>query len=167
LDPEKNWRQLTEPLGPLLDWLRDHYPPSFVRRAHVNAKLKLDHVIGISDHYDVSNDFYRLFLDKKYMFYSCADFITGNETLEEAQENKANYILNLLSPKKGERILELGCGWGSMLKCIHEVTNDRENLFGYTISKEQVAFNEQYNGFNVSFTNFITTDYAEESFDKI
>ncbi len=65
--------------------------------------MKQDHIFGISAHYDVSNEFYELFLDKKYMFYSCADFPTGRETLEEAQTIKANFILNLLQPKAGEK----------------------------------------------------------------
>ena len=54
-----------------------------------------------------------------------------------------------------------------MLKRIHEATGDKENLFGYTLSKEQFAYNEQHGRFNVSLTNFVTTDYPEESFDAI
>src|SRR5581483_4456023 len=95
------------------------------------------------------------------------DFLTGRETLEEAQTRKADFICKLIDPQPGERILELGCGWGSMLKRIHEATGDRENLFGYTLSQEQVAYNQQHNGFNVDFKNFITADYPAESFDKI
>jgi cyclopropane-fatty-acyl-phospholipid synthase len=108
-----------------------------------------------------------LILDKKYRFYSCADFIHGTETLEEAQENKANDVLRMLSPQPGERILDLGCGWGGMLGRIHEATGDRENLFGYTLSRDQVAHNEQNGQFNVSLTNFVTTRYPAESFDII
>jgi len=67
-------------------------------------------VLGIAAHYDVSNDFYELFLDRKYMFCTCADFPTGQETIEEAQAIKANHLLNLIDPRPGEKILELGCG---------------------------------------------------------
>ena len=81
--------------------------------------MKQDHLLGISEHYDVSNDFYELFLDKKYMFYSCADFDRGDETLEEAQASKANFILNLIEPKPGEKILDLGCGWLSHRRSIN------------------------------------------------
>jgi cyclopropane-fatty-acyl-phospholipid synthase len=131
------------------------------------SKRRQDARKGIAAHYDVSNDFYKLFLDKKYMFYTCADFDRGDETIEEAQTNKANFIFNLLDPKPGEKILELGCGWGAMLKRIYESTGDKDNLYGYTLSSEQVAYNEQHNGFHVKFQNFVEADYPEASFDKI
>src|SRR5579859_6760994 len=83
---------------------------------------------GIQAHYDVSNAFYKLFLDPKFMFYSCADHIRGNETLVEAQTNKANHLLSLIDPKPGEKIVELGCGWASMLRHIEQHTGDRESL---------------------------------------
>jgi cyclopropane-fatty-acyl-phospholipid synthase len=101
------------------------------------------------------------------MFYTCADFPTGRETIEEAQTIKANFILNLLQPKAGEKILELGCGWGAMLKRIYEATGDRQNLYGFTIAKEQVEYNRKHHGFNVEFKNFITTDYPRHFYDKI
>jgi cyclopropane-fatty-acyl-phospholipid synthase len=126
-----------------------------------------DHVLGISAHYDVSNDFYKLFLDKKYMFYTCADFHSPHDTLEQAQQNKADFICKLIDPHPGERILELGCGWGSMLHRLHEETGDKDNLFGLTLSREQKAYNDEHNHFNVEFDDFITRDYAPESFDKI
>ncbi|MFX5603078.1 class I SAM-dependent methyltransferase, partial [Acinetobacter baumannii] len=78
-------------------------------------------------HYDLSNDFYRLFLDKTFMFYSCADFNSPGDSLEQAQLNKANHLLSLIDPKPGEAILELGCGWGSMLRHIHAHTGDIRN----------------------------------------
>jgi cyclopropane-fatty-acyl-phospholipid synthase len=167
LDPQKTWKFITGDIPPPLEWFKRHWPLGFLRKLLVAAKMKQDHVLGISEHYDVSNEFYELFLDKKYMFYTCADFPTGRETLEEAQTIKANFILNLLQPKAGEKILELGCGWGPLLKRIYEHTGDKENLFGYTISKEQVEYNRQHNGFNVEFRNFITTDYPESFYDKI
>ena len=167
LQPGRTWMEITEPMHPFLDWARQVYPPPITRELVLRAKLKQDHVLGIAEHYDVSNDFYKLFLDQKYMFYSCADFPTGSETLEEAQTAKANYIFNLLDPQPGERILELGCGWGAMMKRIYEATGDRENLYGYTLSKEQVAYNEATNGFQVEFRNFVTCDYPEQHFDKI
>jgi len=129
--------------------------------------MKQDHVLGIAKHYDVSNEFYELFLDKKYMFYTCADFPTGNETLEEAQQIKADFILDLIDPQPGQKILEMGCGWGAMLKRIYEQTGDKENLHGLTLSKEQVAYNEEHNGFHVEFDDFINRDYAPETYDTI
>jgi len=167
LDPKKTWDFLSGDVAPPLEWVRVRWPLWFMREWLVAAKLRQDHVLGISEHYDVSNDFYELFLDKKYMFYTCADFPTGRETIEEAQTIKADFILNLLQPKAGEKILELGCGWGPMLKRIYEETGDKENLYGYTISQKQVDYNRQHNGFNVEFKNFITSDYPENFFDKI
>jgi cyclopropane-fatty-acyl-phospholipid synthase len=167
LDADRNWDYWTKPRNRILTEALKHYPPAFLRKSMVNRRLRRAHEVGIAAHYDVSNEFYRLFLDKKYMFYSCADFRNSAETLEQAQQHKADFILNLINPKAGEKILELGCGWGAMLRRIFEATGDRENLYGYTLSKEQIDYNKERNGFNVSFTNFITNTYAEESFDKI
>jgi cyclopropane-fatty-acyl-phospholipid synthase len=167
LDPQENWDFWAKARSPLVMKLLNGYPPAFFRKLLVKLRFLLTHEAGIAAHYDVSNEFYELFLDKKYMFYSCADFNRDGETLEQAQENKANFILNLISPRKGERILDLGCGWGAMLRRIYEATGDKDNLFGYTLSKKQVEYLKENYGFNVSFTNFITTSYEDESFDKI
>lgn len=167
LDPEENWEYWTKSRNALLMKALDNYPPAYLRKYLVNRKLKRRHEVGISAHYDVSNDFYQLFLDEKYMFYSCADFYHSWETLEQAQQNKADFILDLINPKPGEKILELGCGWGAMLQRIYEATGDKDNLFGYTLSKEQIAYIKENHGFNVTFTNFITSSYPKEAFDKI
>lgn len=167
LGPEENWDFWTKPRKSVVMYAINGYPPTVVKKLLVKLRFLLSHEAGIAAHYDVSNEFYELFLDKKYMFYSCADFNCSADTLEQAQENKANFILKLIDPKKGERILELGCGWGAMLRRIYESTGDKENLFGYTLSNKQVAHIHQRYGFNVSFTNFITTSYLDQSFDKI
>jgi cyclopropane-fatty-acyl-phospholipid synthase len=167
LDPEWTWKFITNDVPAPIQWIRTTWPPWFLRNLLVEAKMRQDHVLGISHHYDVSNDFYELFLDEKYMFYSCADFPTGRETLEEAQTIKANFILGLIDPKPGEKILELGCGWGSMLRRIYEHTGDKENLFGYTVSQQQFEHIRARHGFNVEFRNFITSDYPQNHFDKI
>jgi cyclopropane-fatty-acyl-phospholipid synthase len=101
------------------------------------------------------------------MFYSCADHITGHETLEEAQRNKANHILGLIDPKPGQKILELGCGWCSMLRHVEKHTGDRENLYGFTLSKEQFAHNEKHYHYNVRLANFIEAQYEPEYYDTI
>ncbi len=167
LNAEWTWSLITRKLPPVIDWWRVHYPPRFARRFLLAAKMRQDHILGISEHYDVSNEFYELFLDKKFMFYSCADFQTGNETLEEAQTAKADYILNLLAPRAGEKILDLGCGWGPMLRHVYEHTDDKENLFGYTLSEQQLGYVRGQYGFNAELKNFITCDYDEAAFDKI
>ncbi|HWA98117.1 MAG TPA: class I SAM-dependent methyltransferase, partial [Pirellulales bacterium] len=118
LDPQKTWQTVTAKQGPAIEWIAKNYPPPWARRWLLRHKIRQDARLGIAEHYDVSNDFYQLFLDRKYMFYTCADFLTGTETLKEAQTKKADFILRLIDPQPGERILELGCGWGAMLKRI-------------------------------------------------
>ena len=167
LDPEWTWRFLTRPLPPVVHWLWNHYPPTFVRRCLLALKMRQAHQVGIEDHYDVSNAFYELFLDKKYMFYSCADFATDRETLEQAQTRKADFLLDLVQPRAGEAILDLGCGWGGMMRRIVEATGDRANLVGYTLSKAQHAYVRERFGLNVELKNFITCDYPPNHFDKI
>jgi cyclopropane-fatty-acyl-phospholipid synthase len=167
LDPERTWNEATEAGRPWFAWLARRYPPHFVRALYVGARLRLDHEVAVTTHYDASNEFFALVLDREYMFYSCADFSSGTETLEQAQANKANDILRLLAPARGERILDLGCGWGGMLRRIDQETGDAANLSGYTLSREQFAYNQRHNRFAVSLTNFVTTTYPESHYDKI
>jgi cyclopropane-fatty-acyl-phospholipid synthase len=167
LDPEWTWREATEAARPCFSWLARRYPPHFVRELYVGARLRLDHEVAVTTHYDASNELFELILDRKSMFYSCADFLTGAETLEQAQANKANDFVRLLSPRPGERILDLGCGWGGMLRRIYEATGDKANLSGFTLSREQQAYNQRQGQFDVSLTNFVTTSYTELHYDKI
>ncbi len=67
---------------------------------------------AVRHHYDVSNDFFALFLDQS-MTYSCAFFAEGAETLEAAQEEKLETVARKLALKQGDRVLDVGCGWGS------------------------------------------------------
>jgi cyclopropane-fatty-acyl-phospholipid synthase len=69
---------------------------------------------NIQHHYDVSNAFYRLWLDAR-MVYSCAYFRTENDTLEQAQEHKLDHICRKLRLAPGERFLDIGCGWGGLI----------------------------------------------------
>ena len=69
---------------------------------------------AISFHYDVSNEFYKLWLDEQ-MVYSCAYFETPSDTLEQAQRNKLDHICRKLRLQPGERFLDIGCGWGAMV----------------------------------------------------
>lgn len=167
LDPDWAWHAVTRDMPRGTDWIRMHWPLKPLRNLVIAAKMKQDHVLGISAHYDVSNDFYKLFLDRKYMFYSCADFQSPTDTLEQAQQNKADFICRLIDPQPGEKILELGCGWGSMLRRLFEATGDKAHLCGLTLSREQKAYNDQHNHFDVEFDNFITRDYPLEEYDKI
>lgn len=69
----------------------------------------------ISSHYDVGNDFYELFLGES-MAYTCAYYPTPDATLDEAQENKFRLVFEKMNLKPGDRHLDVGCGWGSMVR---------------------------------------------------
>lgn len=171
LDPRETWDRFTKP-NRLIKFLEDNYPPKIFMRAllrvyYSNTLMFKNHTYGIVKHYDLSNEFYRLFLDTGYMFYSCADFVHERESLEEAQEHKAARFIQLMEPKPGERILDLGPGWGGMLKKIYAVTGDKEQLTGYTLSKEQKRYTDEKYGFHIELRNLVTTEYEENAFDKI
>ncbi len=91
---------------------------------------------NVSHHYDIGNDFYRLFLDKG-MQYSCAYFTSDNDTLEEAQQNKLRLIASKLNLKPGQRVLDIGSGWGDMALYLGRM--EKVNVLGVTLSKEQCA----------------------------
>ena len=91
---------------------------------------------NVAHHYDIGNDFYRLFLDKG-MQYSCAYFIDENNTLEDAQQNKLRLIASKLNLKAGQRVLDIGCGWGDMALYLARMEN--VSVLGVTLSKEQCS----------------------------
>ncbi len=76
-----------------------------------SKKLNRD---AVSFHYDVSNDFYALWLDEQ-MVYSCAYYEDAGQSLEQAQRNKLDHICRKLRLKPGERLLDIGCGWGALI----------------------------------------------------
>ncbi len=90
---------------------------------------------AISYHYDLSNDFYRLWLDKD-MVYSCAYFETGSEDLEQAQQAKLRHLCRKLRLKPGERLLDVGCGWGGLTR--YAAREFGAKVFGITLSREQL-----------------------------
>ncbi|MFD1731706.1 class I SAM-dependent methyltransferase [Deinococcus malanensis] len=90
---------------------------------------------AITYHYDVSNDFYKLWLDQR-MVYSCAYFPTGQETLDQAQEAKLDYICRKLRLQKGERLLDIGCGWGGL--AIYAAQKYGVQVLGVTLSEAQL-----------------------------
>jgi cyclopropane-fatty-acyl-phospholipid synthase len=89
---------------------------------------------AVRHHYDVANEFFALFLDRS-MTYSCAFFSTGAETLDEAQEAKLDLVCAKLALTPGDRVLDVGCGWGSF--AIHAATRHGVNVLGITLSEPQ------------------------------
>ena len=89
-------------------------------------------------HYDIGEDFYDLFLDKKYRQYSCAYWKSINETLEEAQQNKINHIIKKLGLQQKQKVLDIGCGWGSM--CFEIAKQSECEVTGVTLSKNQYEY---------------------------
>jgi cyclopropane-fatty-acyl-phospholipid synthase len=91
---------------------------------------------AVRHHYDVSDDFYRLFLDEA-MVYSCAYFPRGGESLEEAQRAKLDLVCRKLSLAPGERLLDVGCGWGALVE--HAAAGYGVSALGITLSENQLA----------------------------
>ena len=89
---------------------------------------------AIQYHYDVSNEFYSMFLDRN-MVYSCAYYRHEEDSLETAQEQKLDHILNKLMLKPGERFLDIGCGWGALI--LRAAKKYGAIAKGITLSKNQ------------------------------
>jgi cyclopropane-fatty-acyl-phospholipid synthase len=89
---------------------------------------------AVRHHYDVSNEFFSLFLDDS-MTYSCAIFSRGAETLEAAQEEKLEMVARKLALQEGERVLDVGCGWGSFP--LWAATRHGARVLGITLSPPQ------------------------------
>jgi cyclopropane-fatty-acyl-phospholipid synthase len=91
---------------------------------------------AIQYHYDVSNDFYKLFLDEN-MVYSCAYFENGDEDLGAAQLKKIDHILQKIQLKPGQTLLDIGCGWGALV--LRAAQKFGARCVGVTLSKNQYA----------------------------
>ncbi|HEY3112972.1 MAG TPA: cyclopropane-fatty-acyl-phospholipid synthase family protein [Gemmatimonadaceae bacterium] len=87
-------------------------------------------------HYDVGNDFYKLWLDRR-MVYSCAYFRSPDDTLDVAQEAKLDLICRKLRLKPGERFLDIGCGWGGLI--MHAAEHYGVDATGITLSENQAS----------------------------
>jgi cyclopropane-fatty-acyl-phospholipid synthase len=91
---------------------------------------------AVSYHYDASNEFYRLFLDPR-MVYSCAYFHSADEPLDVAQERKLDYVCRKLRLRPGERLLDIGCGWGALI--MHAASRYGVLAEGITLSQNQAS----------------------------
>ncbi|MHB0851482.1 C17 cyclopropane fatty acid synthase CfaB [Stutzerimonas nitrititolerans] len=95
---------------------------------------------AISYHYDLSNDFYQLWLDRD-MVYSCGYFETGTEDLDQAQQAKLRHLCRKLRLKPGERLLDVGCGWGGLAR--FAAREFGVEVFGITLSREQLKLGRE------------------------
>jgi cyclopropane-fatty-acyl-phospholipid synthase len=118
------------PVGPLkrllLRWL--HRPSGSGRAAARD---------NIHRHYDLGNDFYRLWLDDE-MVYTCAYFPTPETTLEEAQRAKMDHVCRKLQLRPGQTVVEAGCGWGALAR--HMARHYDVTVRAYNISHEQIVY---------------------------
>jgi len=139
--------------------------------AYLRGKLhsKERDLEAIRFHYNVGNEFYALWLDR-LMQYSCGYFPTGSEDMDTAQEKKIDHICRKLRLKPGEKLLDIGCGWGGL--AITAAQNYGVKALGVTISDRQVAYAQEkiaslglQGQVNIEMRDY--RDLEHESFDKI
>jgi cyclopropane-fatty-acyl-phospholipid synthase len=125
---------------------------------------------AVQHHYDISNDLYALFLDR-LMVYSCAYYETGKEDLECAQESKLALICRKLELRPGQRLLDIGAGWGAL--AVYAAERHGVQVLGITLSKAQASFAHQrvQEAGLSSRAEIVLRDYRdlseEEAFDRI
>jgi cyclopropane-fatty-acyl-phospholipid synthase len=124
---------------------------------------------AVRHHYDVGNEFFALFLDRS-MTYSCAIFSRGARTLEQAQETKLELVCAKLALTAGERVLDVGCGWGSF--AIHAAARHGVHVLGITLAERQAQLaRERVQAAGVAgLVEIRVADYRElagEPFDAI
>lgn len=144
--------QRIEVQGNLLDFLDEIYRNwPLYKRSSVLKKLlstcydaRRNTISGsqrnISHHYDIGNEFYKLWLDER-MLYTCAYFPKPDTNLEDAQLAKMDHICRKLNLRSGESVVEAGCGWGAL--ALHMAKYYDVKVTAYNISKEQIAFARQ------------------------
>jgi cyclopropane-fatty-acyl-phospholipid synthase len=110
------------------------YRPGRLPKFSFHSRRRDAEAIGY--HYDVSNDFYALWLDRE-MVYSCAYFHSGDETLEDAQAQKLDHICRKLRLSPGEKFLDIGCGWGALVR--FAAKHYGVDATGVTLSRNQHA----------------------------
>jgi len=124
--------------------------------------------MNVAHHYDLSDDLYDLFLDSKRQ-YSCGYFKNENDTLEIAQNNKIQHIIKKLNIKPNQKVLDIGCGWGSLAIDIAKSVNCE--VTGITLSENQFNYCKKKTK-DLNLENQVTfrlIDYRElnEKFDRI
>lgn len=116
-------------------WLNRTYRTLGHRRIRNTFRRSAD---NIHHHYDIGNDFYRLWLDKEAMQYTCAYYLDRSMTLEQAQLAKMSHVCRKLQLKPGDQVVEAGCGWGGF--ALYMAKNHDVTVKAYNISQEQVKY---------------------------
>ena len=93
---------------------------------------------NVKHHYDIGEELYDLFLDKKHRQYSCGFFLNETESLEEAQQNKINHIIKKLDLREGQKVLDIGCGWGGM--AFEIAKQSKCEVTGISLSENQISY---------------------------
>ena len=107
-------------------------------RYFTNYNLPTKSKKNVKHHYDKGEDLYDLFLDKKHRQYSCAYFLSPDESLEDAQQNKINHIIKKLDLHPGQKLLDVGCGWGGLA---FEIARQSQcEVTGITLSENQINY---------------------------
>ena len=137
----------------------------FLTNYNLPAKSKKN----VKHHYDIGEELYDLFLDKKHRQYSCAYFTKNNQSLEDAQQNKINHIIKKLNLKKGQKVLDIGCGWRGMA---FEIARQSQcEVTGISLSENQINYcKNKAKEFNLdNQVNFELCDYrsVKNNFDRI
>src|ERR1039458_6870886 len=120
---------------------RESYTNKLVKLAialrHTQRNRKAAHKHQIQHHYDLGNDFYKMWLDNETMAYTCAYYKTPQDSLEKAQVQKFDHVLRKLQLKPGHNVLDIGCGWGHLL--VKAAKDYNVTGLGVTLSAEQYA----------------------------
>lgn len=124
------WSAWRTPTMTVPKWHRSYFFKAEVVESHSRA----ENMAAVQFHYDVSNDFYRLWLDPA-MVYSCAYFADEQQSLAQAQFDKLDLICRKLQLKPGERLLDIGCGWGALI--LHAAQYYGVTAHGVTLSQRQ------------------------------
>jgi cyclopropane-fatty-acyl-phospholipid synthase len=119
---------------------------------------------NIEFHYDLGNDFYKLWLDPS-MNYSSALFRNEGESLFDAQLAKLDQVLEFLAPKPGASVLEIGCGWGAMAK--HLAAKAGCKVDGISLSHEQLRYAQEHNLVKSNRPNGAHTRYQHQDYRKV
>jgi len=153
------------------------YPPLFGKLelvyllkdlfAHSLLHLDQHNADNIDEGYNKGNDWFQSTLGEP-MVYTSGIYQHGNESLWEAQRYKLDYVANAIELKKGEKVLDIGCGWGRLVQ--HFSDNYGAKVTGVSLSEEQVKFGKElnkHNDGNIMLQDAMTYAPTAKSFDKI